>query len=542
VWAPLSWALLLADRSAEYLQEMDDARMLSVLQEAAPFALLLSLHHDKQISFFTNHLECALQHRPLTNVEQDTLRNFLEFDEGVSEVLLVAALLAQSRNDEVMRNQLLARISPNEMEAMLTEIEQTIAHVAPIPPIHAHLTALLALLDVRQENLPDYDVRSDPNSQRAAMVRELVAFAHQAGVLQVREYMHESLRWPEFHFKSEYEATDGTVMRFSFGSDSSGSAVNEGAERGITSDWLYGWLESYWGHRDPLQGDDDEMPREIIGNGWESSEAELHILAMMTEPGIALEEKGRAVLADWYVDRFHGRRDNYVTYYAMTPPSQGYFDPENPHLEDYLRQCWESTAACYPELAHVLVGPLLMLLPHTPDTLKLQILDAGVADAVALARSQRSINETIRIAAGLIDEQVIRSNLESTFGANGIWLGSFWKVPVFPNNATPFAAAKTDSSESPVQTVVRELRDQLGSDEISFPTISGLKERWAAGENVHFYHRDIVLAAMADQDWIQIPAETINRIRGTLASSPDQGPEVIDSWTELLASWDQLGT
>lgn len=161
VWVVLSWALLLTDRSNEYLESIDDEGLQAILQEPPAFRLLAGLHQQAQVEFFANHIACAMLNRALTPYEADLLERITEQQERVSELLLLAARLAQVQGDVSHRDSLLKGIPPEEVESLRSHLDAALSLTSPGSRARDHLTALAALLDLDSIHNPLQDI--DPS-------------------------------------------------------------------------------------------------------------------------------------------------------------------------------------------------------------------------------------------------------------------------------------------------------------------------------------------------------------------------------------------
>ena len=165
IWVVLSWALLLADRSNEQIEELDDYGLQEVLQEPAPFPLLAGLHEQAQIGLLANHIACALLNRGLTQYESDLLQGLTEQQEGVSELILIAARIAQIQGDKTHCNALLDRIPSQDIETLRSEVDQALSLTAPDSRAHDHFNALNALLNLNSAQ----DIPQDSDASIATL-------------------------------------------------------------------------------------------------------------------------------------------------------------------------------------------------------------------------------------------------------------------------------------------------------------------------------------------------------------------------------------
>ena len=169
VWVALSWALLVVDRSDEYLDERgvewDDDRLKSVLDEPSLFEKFWPWHEHHQIGFVANHLACAVLNRDLTAYELAVLDALLERSDGVSvsersdgvsELILIAAYTAQSEGSLERRDQLLGRLTAEETQQLGDLMRSALGYAPPKSNTETYFSSLGSLITLADE------LRGDP--------------------------------------------------------------------------------------------------------------------------------------------------------------------------------------------------------------------------------------------------------------------------------------------------------------------------------------------------------------------------------------------
>ena len=153
VWIALSWALLVTDRSSDYLHpdgvEGDEQRLKSIFEEHPPFVDLGLWHEHQQIGFFANHLACAFLNRELTEFEIALMETLIKRSEGVSEIVLLNAYIAESSGDLEKRNSLLSRLTTDETERLGRDIDDAAGHTPPDSQARTYFESLQSLLSLK---------------------------------------------------------------------------------------------------------------------------------------------------------------------------------------------------------------------------------------------------------------------------------------------------------------------------------------------------------------------------------------------------------
>ena len=144
VWSSMAWALLMTDRISEYLAQVDDHTLERLIQQPAPFRLAGQLR--RELNFFANHFHCVSQVRELTEYERSILDSILSDYENESEIVLIAANICFSHDDQSGCNQLLSRLSEQDTDELIEEFTSALVEVPEGSQAHKYFTQLLFLL------------------------------------------------------------------------------------------------------------------------------------------------------------------------------------------------------------------------------------------------------------------------------------------------------------------------------------------------------------------------------------------------------------